>query len=930
MVRFSALNTGDALVYFLLARSDQLSDDKECCMVSLGNLSPHWIEEQYRLWRQAPDQLPADWQAFFAGFELGGGTLAAVPAEGGPSAAPLKQSGVQSLIYRYRDIGHLLACTDPLSPCALSHPLLDLAAFDLTEADLDTVVHTRRFMKQSATLREILEVMRATYCRAIGVEFMHIQEPAERQWLIDRMEPVENRTHFPRDEQLRILGRLQEATLFEEFLHRRFIGQKRFSLEGGEALIVLLDQLVGQTAGHGIGAMVLGMSHRGRLNVLANILGKPLANIFAEFADNRELGIVGEGDVKYHKGFSADLEAAPGHRLHLTLAFNPSHLEAVDPVVEGTSRARQDRIGTDGRKRLLPVLIHGDAAFAGQGIVAETFNLSQLEGYGTGGTVHLVINNQIGFTTLPADARSTRYATDGARMLMIPVFHVHGEDPEAVAHVARLALDYRQAFGRDVVVEIICYRRHGHNEGDEPFFTQPLMYERIKGRPPAHRLYADQLIVAGEETATIAAMEEAVKARLESALQEEPDPTADLGHDGAWQAIQRDYTPVDVATGVPREILTSLADRLATLPDGFSPHPKVAALLERRRETVQEGTGLDWGNAETLAYATLLNEGVVVRLSGQDSRRGTFNHRHAVLHDLHTDARHIPLNGVAKTGATFQVFDSMLSENAVLGFEYGYAVSFPDSLVIWEAQFGDFANGAQVIIDQFIAGGESKWDRSSGLVLFLPHGYEGQGAEHSSARIERYLQLCAEDNLLVVYPSTPAQLFHLLRRQVKLPFRKPLVVFTPKSLLRHPACVSELADLSDGSFREVLPDPEIREGATTLLICSGKIYYELLEQREAAARRDVAIIRVEQLYPVRTDLLREAVAMFPGAVEWRWVQEEPANMGAWEHLRPHLAEAIGHEPRYVGRPPSAAPAVGSHRLHQVEQDQLISNAFQEA
>ncbi len=896
-------------------------------MVSLGNVSPQWIEEQYRLWQAAPDQLPADWQAFFAGFELGGGR----GQGGGPvTIEPLKESGVQSLIYRYRDIGHLLACTDPLSPCTLSHPLLDLAAFDLSDGDLDTVFHTRRFMTQSATLREILGVMRSTYCRSIGVEFMHIQEPAERQWLINRMEAVGNRTRFSRDEQLLLLRRLQEATLFEEFLHRNFIGQKRFSLEGGESLIVLLDQIVGQTELHGITAMVIGMAHRGRLNVLANILGKPLANIFAEFADNRELGIVGEGDVKYHKGFSADREVAPGHRLHLTLAFNPSHLEAVDPVVEGTSRARQDRLGPDGRSRLLPVLVHGDAAFAGQGVVAETFNLSQLEGYGTGGTLHLVINNQIGFTTLPADARSTRYATDVAKMLMIPVFHVHGEDPEAVAHVARLALEYRQAFGRDVVVEIICYRRHGHNEGDEPYFTQPLMYERIKERPPVHRLYGEQLRESGVEASAIATMEQEVKSRLEGALHGEPDLHGDLGHDGAWATISREYEPVSVPTAVPAETLIALSERISTLPSGFTPHPKVAALLVRRREAVQAGTGLDWGGAEALAYATLLGEGVAVRLSGQDSRRGTFNHRHAALHDLHTDALHIPLAGVATGGAAFHLFDSMLSEYAVLGFEYGYSVSFPDSLVIWEAQFGDFANGGQVVIDQFIAGGESKWDRSCPLVLFLPHGYEGQGAEHSSARIERYLQLCAENNLLVVNPSTPAQLFHLLRRQVKLPFRKPLIVFTPKSLLRHPACVSGLDELAEGGFREVMVDAGTGEGVTSVLFCSGKIFYDLLERREAIARKDVAIVRVEQLYPVRSDLLREAVVRYPGAREWRWVQEEPANMGAWQHLRPYLTEAIGRQPLYVGRPSAAAPAVGSHRLHKLEQEKIVSEAFQGA
>ena len=895
-------------------------------MQFIDSLDPRWLEEMQRRWQADPASVPADWQAFFAGFALAGEVEAGKDGARCRSCS-LKQAGVQALIRRYRSLGHLLACTDPLSPCPLSHPLLELSEFGLEAGDLDTEIFTRTSHQDGATLREILATLRDTYCRAVGVEFMHITEPAERQWLIDRMEPARNRTGIGRDEQLALLHQLQGAALFEQFLHRRFPGQKRFSLEGGETLIVLLEQALARAAGLGVTEVVLGMSHRGRLNVLANILGKPLANIFAEFADNLAQGFVGDGDVKYHKGYSADREFPGGVRLHLTLAFNPSHLEVVNPVVEGKARARQDRRGASGRRQVLPVLVHGDAAFAGQGLVAETLNLSQLEGYGTGGTLHVVLNNQIGFTTMPQDARSTRYATDVAKMLMVPIFHVHGDDPEAVAHVTRLAVEYRQIFGRDVVVELVCYRRHGHNEGDEPYFTQPGMYSRIKARPAVHRLYAAQLQEAGMPAATIEAGEAAVQQRLEEALTASPDLHAGLGFDGDWQTVQRGYQPLKVATGVQRRQLQAIGQRLAELPAGFQLHPKVAALLERRQAALASGSDLDWGGAEALAFATLLQEGTSVRLSGQDSRRGTFNHRHAVLHDQQSDAVHTPLAGLAREGAQFCIYDSLLSENAVLGFEYGYALASPRALVIWEAQFGDFANGAQPIIDQFIASGESKWDRSCGLVLLLPHGYEGQGAEHSSARIERFLQLCAEQNLLVANPSTPAQLFHLLRRQVRQPFRKPLVVFTPKSLLRHPACVSTLDELADGWFREVLPDAVDYRQVTRVLFCSGKICYELLAARQERNATDTAIIRIEQLYPLRLDLLREALAPLSRAERFVWVQEEPANMGAWEFLRRPLAGVIGREPTYIGRHSAAAPAVGSHHQHGVEQQRIIDEAF---
>ncbi|HEX9080539.1 MAG TPA: 2-oxoglutarate dehydrogenase E1 component, partial [Desulfuromonadaceae bacterium] len=807
----------------------------------LANVSEAWIESLYAAWQKDAASVPEQWCAFFEGFRLG----LTEPVAGGrvDEARAFKQAAVISLIQRYRDVGHLLACTDPLSPCRLEHPLLALAAFDLGDFDLDTPFATPLFPERRATLAEIVATLRETYCREIGVEFTHIQEPAERQWLIDRMEPCRNRPGLSLEERLHILETLHSAALFESFLHRRFIGQKRFSLEGGEMLIPVLDTLVRGCPGAGVSDLVLGMAHRGRLNVLANIFGKPCENIFAEFRDTLAFGFVGDGDVKYHKGHSADVELADG-RVHLTIAANPSHLEAVNPVVEGKCRARQDRYGADGAGRVLPVLVHGDAAFAGQGSIMETLNMSQLEGYRTGGTVHIVLNNQIGFTTLPTDARSTSYATDAAKMLACPVFHVQGEAPEAAVHAVRLALEYRRTFGRDVVLELICYRRHGHNEGDEPSFTQPLMYRQITGRPAVNRIYADTLAEEGVDPALMAGIERTILDRLEAAMDREPQVRT-IGFQDSWSGISRGYHPERVETGVAAGKVRSLAARLAEIPPGFTPHAKIRTLLTRRLDAVGSGSGIDWGNAETLAYATLLDEGVSVRLSGQDSRRGTFNHRHAVLHDVNEDRTFTPLAGVAGGGATFQVWDSLLSEFGVLGFEYGYSLETPLGLTIWEAQFGDFANGAQVIIDQFISSGETKWNRASGLVMLLPHGYEGQGAEHSSARIERYLQLCARENMLVANPTTPAQMFHLLRRQVKQPFRKPLIVFTPKSLLGHPACVSTLDDLAAGPFHEVLLDAPDPAGVRRVLICSGKIYYDLLGERAKRGDAATAIIRIE-------------------------------------------------------------------------------------
>ena len=886
-----------------------------------SNVSPQWLEEQYRLWKTEPSQVSSDWQAFFEGFDLARQT----PSTDSNLAA--KNSAVDSLIYRYRDLGHLQAKTDPLTPEQPNHTQLNLAAFGLDEEDLEKTFYPLRFPHQSATLQEIIELLEETYCGKLGVEFMHIQDPKKREWLKQHMEPTRNRSQLERDEQLHILGKLQEATLFESFLHRKFLGQKRFSLEGGEAIIPLLDCLLSHAAERGVSDIIMGMAHRGRLNVLANIFNKPLENMFAEFQDNLELAFVGEGDVKYHKGYSTDLALRSGHNIHVSLAANPSHLEAVDPVVIGKCRARHVNYGPGGKKRVLPVLIHGDAAFAGQGLVPEVLNLSRLDGYQSGGTFHLVVNNQIGFTTAPAHARSTLYATDVAKMLMVPIFHINGEDPEAAVYATKLAMDYRQEFGEDVVVEVICYRRHGHNEGDEPFFTQPLMYEKIRKRPPLHEIYAKELIASGLEEQVVTARAAEVTKHLEEALQGEPKPQTDIGFQAKWTGIQREYTREEPETKVSAETLETLVKSMASLPESLNAHTKIARLLKRREEAVLAGEGIDWANAETLAFASLLVENIPVRLSGQDSRRGTFNQRHSTLVDQKTGKLYVPLAFLQRGQAAIQVFDSMLSEAAVLGLEYGYSLETPHGLTIWEAQFGDFANGAQVIIDQFIGTSGTKWDRSSGLVMFLPHGYEGQGPEHSNARIERFMNLCADNNMHVTYPSTPAQLFHLLRRQCKLPYRRPLIVFTPKSLLRLPACSSSLKDLSEGSFQAIIPCAIPAEQVKTLLLCSGKIFYELQAAIEAGKRTDIGLMRIEQLYPLHQDILKEALNRYSNAKRVAWVQEEPKNMGPWPHLQYSVARALGRDPEYCGRRAAAAPAVGSHRRHRAEQQQIIDSAL---
>lgn len=890
-----------------------------------ATLNADFIDAQYRRWQADRASVSADWQYFFQGFELG---------LEGPATAAAGRSGadhrVESLIRRYRELGHLLACMDPLEACPTTHPLLEPSAVGLEDADLERAFSTS-LAEAPTPLSEILNVLKETYCRSIGAEYMHLQDPDEQAWLRERMESGRNRPRLDAAARRRILERLTRTALFEQFLNKKYVGVTRFSLEGGDGLIPLLDVMADRSAAAGVAEWVLGMAHRGRLNVQAHLLGRPYEEIFAEFEHCYDPdALVGAGDVKYHNGFLADLTTVGGHPLKIYLVNNPSHLEAVNPVVEGVCRARQD-LRQQGPKAVLPVLIHGDAAFAGQGVVAETLNMSQLAGYGTGGTVHIVINNQIGYTTLPGDARSSRYATDVAKMLMVPIFHVHGENPEALVHVANLALDYRLAFGKDVVIDLVCYRRYGHNEGDEPYFTQPLMYERIRQRPSLHRLYAEALTgadVVGE--GDLEEMEADIGPELEAAYDQVHGtscPFPENRYYDAWDQIRPTFDPAPVKTAVAAKTLKDLARRLNTVPEDFHPHRKLAALLERRLEAVEKGAGIDWANAEALAFASLVTAGVPVRLSGQDCGRGTFSQRHAVLFDTRSGEPRVPLSRLAEDQAPFEVFNSLLAEYAVLGFEYGYAACRPEVLTLWEAQFGDFANNAQSIIDLFISAGQAKWQRLCGLVLLLPHGWEGLGPEHSSARLERFLQLCAEDNMQVCNLTTPAQYFHLLRRQVLAPWRKPLVLMTPKSLLRHPAAASDLKALSGGGFAPVIPDARAPKTAKRVLMCSGKIYYELDQRRRELKAGDTAIVRLEQFHPFDAAALKAALKPYAKVKQWCWVQEEPENMGAWGFLRHRLEELLGAPVNYIGRPAAASPATGFPAIYRQQQAAIGEKAF---
>jgi 2-oxoglutarate dehydrogenase E1 component len=899
------------------------------------------IEAQYQRWREDPAAVEESWRTFFEGYELGAtrsSTSAGPPGEAALDVARC-QAAVTRLIDAYREIGHYLANLDPLrlQPLRTSHEMLELSEFGLTPQDLDKTFVNRTSSPPHATLRELLAALKETYCRTIGVEFMHIRDRKIRDWLIDRMEPYRNRPRFDLLKKRRILWKLNAAELFETFLHSHYVGQKRFSLEGGEMLIPLLDALIERAGGQfHVRDIVIGMPHRGRLNVLANILDKPFGVLFGEFEGNAPKTVAGDGDVKYHLGFSSDRGFPDGHSTHLALAANPSHLEAVDPVVEGRVRAKQRHYEPKDRSLGLPILIHGDAAFAGQGLVAETLNLSQLHGYKTGGTVHVVVNNQIGFTTAPSDSRSSRYCTDVAKMIEVPIFHVNGEDPEAVIYVAELALDFRQTFGQDVVIDMVCYRRHGHNEGDEPAFTQPIMYKKIKDRPSIKELYTEHLIMTGEltvdEAETIAeTFGEKLKAVYDEVHNSEISPPEINKHVNAqWEGLKLGYSFKPVETGVPYDVLRHVAEATARVPAGFHRNPKLDRIFSARVKAIESRGNVDWAFAEALAIGSLLMEKTPVRLSGQDSRRGTFSQRHAVLTDFQTGDRYTPLNHLAGGLPDLCVYDSLLSEAAVLGFDYGYSLEEPHMLIMWEAQFGDFVNGAQVIIDQFIASAESKWGRASGLVMLLPHGYEGQGPEHSSARLERFLQLCAEDNIQVANATTPAQYFHVLRRQVRRDFRKPLVLMTPKSLLRHKQAVSPVEELVNGRFHEVIDDstPAAPKQVRRVVVCSGKVYYDLLAQREAAGKQgEVALVRIEQLYPWPAERIKAALGRYSGATEWVWAQEESQNMGGWTFVAPRLRELTGVDFDYVGRDASASPATGSHHVHDREQAELVEAAI---
>ena len=847
-----------------------------------------------------------------------------------------KQSRILALTNFYRVRGHLIADLDPLGAGEVHyHPELDPATFGYTLWDLDREFITNGLGgTDRATLREILEVLRQTYCGKVGAEFMNIQDPAQKAWLMERMESCRNRANLKKGDRLRILRKLIEAESFEKFLHAKYVGHKRFSLEGGEAAIPLLTRLLDRAAQAGIEEAVLGMPHRGRLTVLTTIVDKPAVRIFAEFEEVEDPDSTqGSGDVKYHLGAVGVHQAPEGTPVKVVVAPNPSHLEFVDPVVEGMVRAKQERRADSAREKVIPILLHGDAAFAGQGVVAETLNMCDLEGYRTGGTVHVVVNNQIGFTTNPADSRSTPYCTDVAKMVQAPIFHVNGDDPEAVVHVVDLAMEYRAKFRHDVVIDMVCYRRYGHNEGDEPSYTQPLLYQKIKSHTSVARLYAGTLVRSGAfSQADVDSIWADAKGVLEKAFEDSTDRTkAVLFAD----SLSAPSAPRIEAAGDARAQLHEVIRAVSSVPEGFEVHPKLKSVLKKRADYASGRPEIDWAGGEMLAFGRLLLRGVPVRLSGQDSGRGTFSHRHAVLADPRTGKELAPLNLISERQARFEVLDSSLSENAVLGFEFGYAVADPSTLVLWEAQFGDFANGAQVIIDQFISGSEQKWNQRCGLVLLLPHGQEGQGPEHSSARLERFLTLCAEENMRVANVSTPAQYHHLLLRQMEGDLRKPLVVMAPKSLLRSPRAVSTLDELADGSFQPVLDDPAFAGAGTggvkRVVIASGKLVHELTAVSEKAGKGDAAIIRLEQYYPFPGQELATILGRYPGA-ELVFAQEEPKNMGAWRFVREQFLEGLvpgvdGLALRYAGRRPLASPAPGSHKIFDIEQKALIEEAL---
>jgi len=915
----------------------------------LSGANASYIEAWYEDWLEDESNVPPQWAAVFADLRDGAESemghldvqekfrqLGRLTSMGDSSLADRKEASVVKLISAYRLRGHENAALNPLG---LPHyePVADLdpAFHDLDASDLDREFDSGSLVAPPRMkLRDIVALCRRVYCGSIGIEYLHISDTRKRRWLQERLEGSLGIPAVNDEERLRILGMLTAAEGLEKYLHTRYVGQKRFSLEGGDSLIPLLHEAIIHSGGQGVEEVVIGMAHRGRLNVLVNILGKSPAMLFEEFEGQRkENNPLRSGDVKYHLGFASDIQT-PGGVVHMALAFNPSHLEIVDPVVLGSVRARQVRRQDHNHNKVMPILVHGDAAFSGQGVVMELFQMSETRGFSVGGTLHIVVNNQVGFTTSnPQDLRSTLYCSTIAKMVHAPIFHVNGDDPEAVHHVMKIACDFRRQFQRDVVIDLVCYRRHGHNEADEPAATQPMMYKKIRGMETTRRKYADRLVEQGlvDEKRVQALMDE-YREHLDKGEQVADVVTEPRTNEYAarWHDFDHLDEPYDMDTAVPLEKIHELSGKLTRLPDGFQLHNRVKRIFEDRRKMATGKIPLDWGFAETMAYATLIDQGNKFRLVGQDSGRGTFFHRHAVLHNQLDASTYTPLQSI-NPDLPVTVVDSLLSEEAVLGFEYGYATAAPDTLVIWEAQFGDFANGAQVVIDQFITSGEAKWGRLCGLTLLLPHGYEGQGPEHSSARLERFMQMCANHNIQVCMPSTPGQMFHLLRRQVLQPLRKPLIVMTPKSLLRSKAATSQLSVLTGGRFQQVIGDRGLGEAEEIrrVVFCSGKVYYDLAEKRDAEKIREVAVMRVEQLYPFPEADLRGFVNEFPNATEVIWCQEEPKNQGPWYHIRHHLQACIaeGQGLKYVGRAPSASPAVGYYTVHLEEQQALVKEAI---
>ncbi|MCZ2356578.1 MAG: 2-oxoglutarate dehydrogenase E1 component [Bacteroidia bacterium] len=894
----------------------------------LGNAGAEYVEQLYRQYIDTPETLDTSWQRFFEGFEFSrsGEGVQTV------SNAFSKEVHVLDLINGYRSRGHLFAKTNPILPNKPSLPTLDISNFELTEADLDTKFLSGEIIGLGmATLRQIISHLEETYCGSIGVEYRYTRNPEITAWLEKRMETSKNKPSFSKEQKKAILKKLNESASFENFLHKKFVGQKRFSLEGAESLIPALDGIILRGAENGAKEFVVGMAHRGRLNVLTNILQKDYETVFGEFEGKGIANSIFDGDVKYHMGFSSDPVLANGKQIHLSLAPNPSHLEAVNPVVEGMVRARLDNIYQGDIDAIVPILIHGDASLSGQGIVYEVAQMSELKGYGVGGTVHIVINNQIGFTTDPECSRSSTYCTDIAKVTLSPVFHVNGDDPEAVVFATQLAMDFRQEFNRDIFIDIVCYRKYGHNEGDEPRFTQALMYEIIDKHKSPLTIYQEKLIAEGViTTQEFAEMQQGfddyLQNQLKSAKEKEGSVLGDLPKRSwvGFRYITRDEVLEIPDTSITDDQLTKYTEILSTIPASFVPHKNVAKLFSDRNKMVFETNKVDWGMGELLAYASLLADGHSIRISGQDVERGTFSHRHAVIKDQKNGSSYTALNNLATEKSKLHIYNSLLSEYAVMGFEYGYSYSSPNDLVIWEAQFGDFSNGAQIITDQFFSCSQTKWQRLNALTVLLPHGYEGQGPEHSSARMERFLQLCAENNIYVLDCTTPANMFHALRRQVKGEYRIPAAIFTPKSLLRHPKCVSPVADFMYDKFQPVIDDPtEQPEIVDRLIFCTGKIYYDLLDQKLAFNKENVAIVRLEQLYPLPELAIRDIIAKYHKA-KVLWVQEEPENMGAWTYILRKLRD-IPFE--VCSRKESASPATGSHKQHLSQQEYIIKKAL---